>query len=234
MNKLTKVLMVLTSHGTMGDSGAPTGAWFEELATPYFTFTDAGAEVDIASIRGGIVPFDPHSKGARGENSQGVERFLDDASAVAALQHSLAIHGVSAKGYDIIFMPGGHGTMWDFPKNIDLAQLVKDVWESRGIVAAVCHGPAGLMNVKDSSGRMLVEDRRVSAFTDSEERASRLDQVVPFLLETRLRALGARFEGGPDFEPYAVRDGQLVTGQNPASSVAVAHLALEAARRPVG
>jgi putative intracellular protease/amidase len=223
-----KILLLVTSQATMGDSPRPTGVWLEELTTPYYAFVDAGAEVDIASIKGGPVPLDPHSVVAAGGNPPSVERFLHDRAAMARLQTSAAVTQLDGRGYAAVFLPGGHGTMWDFPDNTALATLLGRMWRAGKVVAAVCHGPAGLLGVSDAQGRPLVNGRHISAFTDSEEAAAGLDRVVPFLLETRLRAQGALFERGVNFQPHAVRDGQLVTGQNPASSLEVARLVLEA------
>lgn len=220
-----KILMIVTSHAQMGDTGKPTGVWFEELTTPYYAFVDAGAEVDIVSIAGGEVPIDPRSLKPIGQNAPSVDRFLRDASAMTKIKTSGPVENAGLF-YDAVFLPGGHGTMWDLPANDALAKLVGSLWDSGKVVAAVCHGPAGLVNARDRNGRPIVEGRRVSAFTNSEEKAAGLTEAVPFLLETRLRALGARFEGGPDFEPYAIADGNLITGQNPASSERVADLVM--------
>lgn len=232
MSTPLKILMILTSQATMGNTPQPTGVWFEEVATPYYAFIDAGAEVDIASIAGGKVPIDPHSRQADGANPPSVERFLEDKAAMARLEGSLKIDGVSADGYAAVFLPGGHGTMWDLPQSRPLADLLSTAWADGKVVAAVCHGPAGLLAARDVDGRPLLAGRRVSAFTDSEEAAAGLAGTVPFLLETRIRALGARYERGPDFQPFAVRDGRLVTGQNPASSEEVARLVLDAVETP--
>ncbi|WP_114239722.1 type 1 glutamine amidotransferase domain-containing protein [Dyella sp. C9] len=228
MSHATKILMILTSHASMGNTGHATGVWFEELATPYYAFIDAGADVDIASIAGGRIPIDPRSLSAEGENTPSVDRFRKDAAAMRKIEASHKIDEVSAEPYDAIFLPGGHGTMWDLPGSARLAELLSAAWKEGKVVSAVCHGPAGLVNAKDSDGAPLVKGRRVSAFTNREEEAAGLTAVVPFLLETRLRELGARYEKGPDFQPHAVRDGRLVTGQNPASSEEVARLVLQA------
>ncbi len=228
----TKVLMVATSHAVMGDSGAPTGAWLEELSTPYYAFLDADCEVEIASIKGGPIPFDPHSHSAESNVSASARRFLRDPAAMLKVEQSVPIKQVNAAHIDVLLLPGGHGTMWDFPNNRVLGALVTAVWETGGVLAAVCHGPAGLVNAVDGRGIHIVKGRRVSAFTDSEERASGLDGVVPFLLETRLRSQGAQFVGGPDFQPFAVRDGRLVTGQNPASAQHLSELVFEALVQP--
>ncbi|HBO6052671.1 type 1 glutamine amidotransferase domain-containing protein [Pseudomonas aeruginosa] len=223
-----KILLILTSQTTMGDDPRPTGVWFEEMSTPYYAFVDAGAQVDIASIAGGKIPVDPHSIEVEGKNPPSVERFLKDKAAMAKLEGSLKIDNVTPEGYSAVFLPGGHGTMWDLPQSTKLADLLSSAWADGKVVAAVCHGPAGLVNVKDVNGQPLVAGRRISAFTNSEEDAAGLTDKVPFLLETRIRGLGANYQSGPDFQPFAVRDGKLVTGQNPASSERVAELVLEA------
>lgn len=225
-----KVLVILTSHAVMGDSGQPTGLWAEELTTPYYAFIDAGAAVDIVSIDGGEVPIDPHSVRPSGQNPESVERFLKDETAMRAIKASRKIDAGAVGGYDAVFLPGGHGTMWDMPGNTALAALLSRAWTDGKVVAAVCHGPAGLVGAKDGDGRPIVSGRRVSAFSNAEEAAMGLSKTVPFLLESRLRELGARYESGPNFEPHAVRDGRLVTGQNPASSEEVARLVLEAVK----
>lgn len=229
MTHAIKILMILTSQATMGADPRPTGVWFEEVATPYYAFVDAGAQVDLASIEGGKIPIDPRSQQAAGNNPASVDRFLTDPAAMAKLQGSLNIDQVSAGGYTAIFLPGGHGTMWDLPQSTTLANLLSSAWAKGKVVSAVCHGPAGLINVRDTNGQPLVAGRRVSAFTNSEEDAAGLSTTVPFLLETRLRQLGAHYERGEDFQPFAVRDGKLITGQNPASSAEVARLVLQAA-----
>ncbi len=222
-----KILMILTSQTTMGDDPRPTGVWFEELSSPYYAFVDAGAEVDLASIAGGQIPIDPHSLQG-GENLTSVTRFQKDNAAMAKLNNSYKLDSVSASSYSAVVLPGGHGTMWDLPNSQHLSELLSTAWTEGKVVAAVCHGPAGLVNVKDVNGQPLVAGRRVSAFTNSEEEAAGLTQKMPFLLETRIRELGAKYERGPDFQPFAIRDGNLVTGQNPASSDRVAELVLDA------
>ncbi|MEN5083096.1 type 1 glutamine amidotransferase domain-containing protein [Bosea sp. TWI1241] len=223
-----KILMILTSSATMGEPDKPTGLWFEELATPYYAFVDAGASVTLASIQGGPAPIDPRSVKARGENEDSVDRFLNDRKASDALTATTAVEDIDVSTYDAVFLPGGHGTMWDLPQSTALAALLDAIWAQGKVIAAVCHGPAGLVNVKDETGAPLVRGRRVTGFTDSEERAIGLAEAVPFLLETRLRALGGRYESTADFQPFAIADGRLVTGQNPASSALTAKLTLEA------
>ncbi len=228
MSTPIKILMILTSQATMGSDPRPTGVWFEELATPYYAFIDAGAQVDLASIAGGRIPVDPHSLESGDANPPSVRRFLQDKHAMAQLEGSMKIDGVSVDGYSAVFLPGGHGTMWDLPASATLASLLDKAWANGKVVSAVCHGPAGLVNVKDVDGKPLVAGRRVAAFSNSEEDAAGLTSTVPFLLESRLRELGAHYEHGPDFQPFALRDGKLVTGQNPASSQEVARLVLAA------
>lgn len=223
-----KILFILTSASTMGVSDKPTGLWFEELATPYYAFLDTGASVTLASIDGGSAPIDPRSVKPKGENEDSVDRFLGDVAASGALAETLPLSAIDISEYDAVFLPGGHGTMWDLPESAKLATLVGKGWAQGKIVAAVCHGPAGLVNVKDETGAPLVSDRRVTGFSDSEERAAGLDEAVPFLLETRLRELGGRYESVADFQTFAIADGRLVTGQNPASSALTAKLILEA------
>jgi putative intracellular protease/amidase len=228
MNTHLKILMILTSSATMGETNKSTGLWFEELATPYYAFLDADASVTLASIRGGPAPIDPRSVKARGENETGVDRFLVDETASKALNETLPVCAIDISEYDAVFLPGGHGTMWDLPESAELAMLLGKAWADGKVIAAVCHGQAGLVNVKDENRIPLVNGHRITSFSDSEERAAGLDEAVPFLLETRLRELGGRYESIADFQPFAIADGRLVTGQNPASSALTARLTLEA------
>lgn len=230
MTGTPRLLVILTSHAVLGNTGRPTGLWLEELSEPYYIFADAGAEVDIVSIGGGEVPLDPHSLRPEGQNPESVERFLKDASGMHAIRASRKLDLACAEGHDAVFLPGGHGTMWDMPDNPVLATLLAKLWAGGKIVAAVCHGPSGLLGAVTAAGKPIVAGRRVAAFSNSEEDAAGLSGTVPFLLESRLRDLGALYEKGPDFQPFAVRDGNLVTGQNPASSGDVARLILQAVK----
>lgn len=224
-----RALVLLTSHARLGDTGKDTGFYWEELAAPYYALLDAGLEVDIASVSGGEPPADPGS--AEGDAvTEPVRRFLGDDVAMKALKNSAAVATVNPSAYRIVFLPGGHGAMWDLPTTPAVGRLVADAYEAGAVVGAVCHGPAGLTEVTLSDGEPLVKGRRVTGFTDSEEHAVGLEAVVPFLLETKLRSLGADVVVADDFSVHALRDGRLVTGQNPASSVKVGELLLEAMR----
>lgn len=228
MTEMRRILLVLTSHAVKGSTGKPTGVWLEELAAPYYIFLAAGFDVDIASIAGGKVPLDPGS--VEGEPPECVSRFLADEKAMQAIIASRSLDRISAADYDAVFLPGGHGTMWDLPESQALASLLGDAWTGGKVVAAVCHGPSGLVSAKDADGRPIIAGRNVTGFSNSEEDAVALTDVVPFLLETRLTELGGIYASGPDFQPFALRDGKLVTGQNPASSEKTAELTVEAIR----
>ena len=222
-----RILIVLTSHDQLGDTGQTTGFWLEELANPYYIFLDAGAAVTLASIQGGQAPLDPKSHLDESQTDD-TKRFLADSAAQNLLANTIAIEQVDADDYDAVFLPGGHGTMWDFATSSTLSNLIEAFDQEEKIIAAVCHAPAGLVTVKTASGEPLVKGKSVTAFTNSEEKAVELDTVVPFLLETRLRELGAKFESGPDCGPLAKQDGNLITGQNPASSEVAAKAVLAA------
>ena len=223
-----RILIVVTSHAAMGDTGKPTGVWLEELAVPYMRFVDARADVTITSIMGGKIPVDPRSTPPTGPEAPVVERFLADPTAVRSLAKSTPLESVDATRFDALFLPGGHGTMFDFPVSLALASAVSRAWTAGRVVTAVCHGPAGLIGAVDSDGKPVVAGRRVSAFTNAEEEAAGLTKAMPFLLQSKLESLGAKVETGPKFEPFAIADGRLVTGQNPASARLTADLTLQA------
>jgi len=242
-----RVLIVTTSHDRLGDTGHPTGLWLEELATPWYALKDGGADVVLASIKGGAVPMDPRSipqdagtgpgeepQAAQEEVPPAVRRFLDDPAAMDALRNTPSVEDAAKDRCDALFLPGGHGTMWDLPGSGTLAEMVGAYMDDGRIVAAVCHGPAGLVGAKRRDGSPVVQDREVSAFTTSEEDGVGLRDAVPFLLEQRLPELGAKYRKGPDWQPFAVRDGNLITGQNPQSSALVAQHLLEALDLPAG
>jgi putative intracellular protease/amidase len=217
-----KILMICTSAARMGDTGKATGVWAEELAVPYFAFIDRGAAVDIASPLGGVIPIDPTSVKAAGSNPPIIERFLADTKLQALLANTRAARDVDAATYDAVFFPGGHGTMWDLPGDAGVTRAVEAAFAANKLIASVCHGAAGLVSARRPDGKPVVHGARVNSFTDAEEAAVGLTAVVPFALETRLRDLGAAFEGAPMWQAFAVRDGQFVTGQNPQSSALVA------------
>lgn len=213
-----KIAIIITSHALMGTTGEPTGVWLEELTTPYYHLAETNIKVVLFSVKGGAIPIDPRSLKSKGENETSVEKYLDDEALKQKLQTTKSISELKISDYDAIFFPGGHGTMWDLPTNKTITSLVSEALKKKLIVSAVCHGPAGLITAKDENGKSLLKGRRVAGFTNSEEEAAGLTKSVPFLLETRLKELGAHYEKGPDFKPFAIRDDNLITGQNPASS----------------
>jgi putative intracellular protease/amidase len=223
------LLMIITSHSRLGSTGKTTGLWFEELTTPYYTFVDAGIDVTLASVLGGTPPLaDGSVKTNIDENKGSVQRFLKDSKAMAQLNSTLKCADLNPDNFSGVFLPGGHGTMWDTAIDDATAMLVAATFNANRPVAAVCHGPAGLVNAKRADGQSILAGRRVNGFTNAEETAAGLMDVVPFHLETRMRELGGVFESGPLWQAFAVRDGNLITGQNPASSEKVAMLTLEA------
>jgi putative intracellular protease/amidase len=207
------VLVVLTSHDRLGDTGRPTGFYLPEAAHPWEALRAAGYQVDLVSPQGGLPPID-----GRDEADPAQRAFLSDPDMREMLADTKRPDQVDPAHYDAILYAGGHGTMWDFPGNVELADLGRDVYESGGVVAAVCHGPAGLVDITLSDGRPLVEGHEVAAFTNEEEAAVGLTEVVPFLLQDALEARGAHHTAAPKFRPHVVVDGRLVTGQNPASA----------------
>lgn len=228
---MPKALIILTSHDRLGDTDTPTGFYWEELAAPYWILSDAGWQVELASVQGGNPPADPSSATPETMTDE-VRRFMADDAAMNRLAHTEKLDEIDVSGCDIVYLPGGHGTMWDLPKSEALGQLLATAWDKGAVIGAVCHGPAGLLSARLSSGKPLVDGRRVAGFTNSEEEAAGLTDTVPFLLEDQLKAQGARHEKGPDWQPFALADGRLVTGQNPASSAQVAQLMLQAAGQP--
>lgn len=221
MQTLT-ILLIVTSHALMGGTGEKTGVWLEELTTPYYTFKDAGYNVEIVSVSGGDIPIDPRSIGDDQKKEESVARYFEDEALQAAVKNTKSASEIDASQYAAVFFPGGHGTMWDYPNNPVLAKIVNDTLNDGRIVAAVCHGPAVLVGVEDENGTPLVKGRTLATFTDAEEDAVGLTDAVPFLLETKLRELGANVKTVENFAPLSVVDGNLVTGQNPASAGPVA------------
>ncbi|OZB16916.1 MAG: type 1 glutamine amidotransferase domain-containing protein [Rhodobacterales bacterium 34-62-10] len=217
-----KILMVLTSHDQLGDTGKKTGFWLEEFAAPYYVFKDAGAEVTLASPKGGQPPLDPSSDTTDAQ-TPATERFKSDTAAQGALAHTVVLSTLSADDYDAVFFPGGHGPLWDLAEDADSAALIEAFAAKDRPIAAVCHAPAVFKNTKTPEGKPFVAGRKVTGFTNSEEEGVGLTKIVPFLLEDMLTAHGAQYSKGADWSPYVVTDGKLVTGQNPASSEAAAH-----------
>jgi putative intracellular protease/amidase len=223
-----RALIVLTSHAELGDTGRSTGFYLPEAAHPWRVLTDAGVRVDLVSVRGGQPPVDGV------DLSDPVQQaFLDDPEMARKLADTPKPGEIDPADYDVVLYAGGHGTMWDFPGNDELVALARRVYEDGGVVAAVCHGPAGLVDLTLSDGSHLVAGKRVAAFTDSEEAAAGLTDVVPFLLASTLVERGAQHVPAPDFQAQVVTDGRLVTGQNPASATGVAE-AVVAVLRSLG
>jgi putative intracellular protease/amidase len=226
---MKNILMIVTSQATMGISGKQTGIWAEELTTPYYALIDAGHQVVLASPKGGKPPFaDGSYKVDASQNEGSVKRFFADVDATAAFANTVKTADVNAADFDAVFLPGGHGTMWDTATDVATAKLVGDIFQANKPVAAVCHGPAGLVKALRTDGKSILFGKKVNGFTNEEETGAGLMDVVPFHLETAMRELGGIFENGPMWQPYAVRDGNLVTGQNPASSALVAKYFIEA------
>jgi putative intracellular protease/amidase len=218
------ILMILTSTAQF-DSTNPTGLWFEEFAIPYEIFLSEGWEVTVVSVQGGKVPLDPRSTANLDEESK-------NGIAIRALDQTISLKDINPSDYNAVFFPGGHGTMFDFPENPNINAAIQAVLNKDGVVAAVCHGPAAFVGAKDSDGKSIVSGRRLTSFTNAEETAAQLDKHVPFMLETRLRELGAEFVPGENFKENVIIDKKLITGQNPASSAATAKavvLAMKAA-----
>ncbi len=216
-----KILMVLTSHDKLGDTGQKTGFWIEEFAAPYYAFLDAGASITLTSPKGGQPPVDPKSALPEAQ-THATKRYHADKQAQEQLAGTVLLSSVSSHDYDAVFYPGGHGPLWDLVSSPHSISLIEDFWKHGKPVSFVCHAPAVLVDVKGEGGEPLVKDRRVTGFTNLEEAAVGLTDIVPFLLEDALKAKGALFESGPEWQPYPCQDGLLITGQNPASSEAVA------------
>lgn len=220
-----KVLMVLTSHDKLGNTGKKTGFWVEEFAAPYYVFADAGVEVTLASPKGGQPPIDPNSE-AEEAQTEATRRFDEDKALQNKLSKTEKLSSVRAEDYDAVFYPGGHGPLWDLVTDADSIRLLEAFWEQGKAVAAVCHAPAVLLNAT-LAGKPLVAGRAVSGFSNSEEAAVELTEVVPFLLEDELKGKGAKYEKTDDWQPYVIQDGLLLTGQNPASSEPAAKALLQ-------
>ncbi len=225
-----KILMILTSHDQLGDTGEKTGFWLEEFAAPYYVFHDAGAEITLASPKGGQPPLDPKSD-APDAQTDATRRFRADATATAALAATHKLGEIDVAGYDAVFYPGGHGPLWDLATDAQSIAIIEAALAADKPVGLVCHAPAALQNVRAPDGTPLVKGRKVTGFTNGEEAAVGLTDVVPFLLEDMLKAHGGAYSKGPDFGVYTVQDGMLITGQNPASSEEAAKKVMSALER---
>jgi len=221
------ILMVLTSHSALGDTGEKTGFWVEEFAAPYYVLTGAGAVITIASPAGGQPPVDPKSEVASAQ-TPATERFYKDVEAISKVANTYKLNTVNEADYDGVFYPGGHGPLWDLANDTDSIQLIANFYKNKKPIAFVCHAPAALIKVKDENGEALVKGKKVTGFSNAEEEAVALTAVVPFLLEDELKKMGALYSNGPSWNNYTQQDGLLITGQNPASSAAVATLLLDA------
>lgn len=225
-----KILMVLTSHDTLGDTGKKTGFWLEEFAAPFYTFRDAGAEVVLASPKGGLPPLDPKSDDPDAQ-TDATRRFKADEAARALLSATRKLSEVRADDFDAVFYPGGHGPLWDLADDPQSIALIEGFTAADKPIAAVCHAPAVFRHVRSSTGEPLLSGRKVTGFSNSEEEAVGLTGVVPFLVEDMLVATGGRYErAAADWHPYVVVDAKLVTGQNPASSAPAADAVLHLLR----
>jgi putative intracellular protease/amidase len=216
-----KILMVLTSHDQLGNTGKKTGFWLEEFAAPYFAFMDAGAEVTLASPKGGQPPLDPKSD-ADDAQTEATKRFKGDSAAQKALANTLPLGEIDPYNFDAVFYPGGHGPLWDLAEDKDSKTLLESFYASNKPIAAVCHAPGVFKHVKAPDGTPVVQGKKVTGFTNSEEEGVGLTDIVPFLVEEMLKANGGEYSKGADWASYVVEDGHLITGQNPASSEATA------------
>ena len=221
-----KILMVLTSHDQLGDTGSKTGFWLEELAAPYYTFKDAGADIVLASPKGGQPPLDPKSNEPASQ-SDFTRRFEADAAAKAQLAATVRLDSVSQADFDTVFYPGGHGPLWDLAEDKNSIELIQSFLAAGKPIALVCHAPGVLRHAKTPAGKSLVEGKKVAGFTNTEEAFMGLTDVVPFLVENELKAKGGVYSKGDDWAPYVVSDGLLITGQNPASSGPAAKVLIE-------
>jgi len=226
MGTIIKVLIVLTSHSDLGNTGEKTGFWIEEFAAPYYVLADAGVQITLASPKGGQPPIDPKSEMADSQTAA-THRFDKDEALNNQLAHTLILSDVKVEDYDAVFYPGGHGPLWDLANDKNSIALIESFYTHKKPVVFVCHAPGALVNVKLSNGEPLVKGKEVTGFSNSEEEAVQLTKVVPFLLEDEMKKLGGRYSKGADWGSYVKVDGLLITGQNPASSEAAAKALLE-------
>ncbi|WP_299212206.1 type 1 glutamine amidotransferase domain-containing protein [uncultured Dokdonia sp.] len=220
------ILFVLTSHEELGDTDQKTGFWIEEFASPYYTLKDAGCKITLASPKGGLPPIDPKSD-APDQQTPSVVRFKEDKETQDHLAETIPLSEIDHNGYDAVFYPGGHGPLWDLATDKDSIQLIESFYENKKLVSAVCHAPAIFKHTKKENGTPLVQGKKVTGFSNTEEEAVSLTDVVPFLVEDMLKENGGIYSKTDDWQPYIVQDGLLITGQNPASSEKVAERLLE-------
>ncbi len=221
-----KILMVLTSHSMLGDTGKKTGFWVEEFAAPYYVLSDAGVEITIASPLGGQPPIDPKSEDP-GAQTPDTIRFFKDRAVLSKLANSEKLSEINQADFDAVFYPGGHGPLWDLANDQNSIKLIEAFYTANKPIAFVCHAPAALIKTKTTEGNALVKGKKITGFSNTEEEKVGLKKVVPFLLETELKTLGAHYSKGPDWHSFVIDDGLLITGQNPASSSSVAKTLLE-------
>ena len=226
-SKSKKVLMVLTSHAELGDTGEKTGFWVEEFAAPYYTFVDAGVEITLASPAGGQPPIDPKSE-MEDFQTASTKRFDEDKEAQALVANTHKLAEMKSSDFDAVFYPGGHGPLWDLTENTDSIALIESFLADNKPIAAVCHAPAAFLNIKDADGEFFVKGKAVTGFTNAEEEAVELTDVVPFLLEDELVKRGGDYQKVSDWNAFAIQDGLLISGQNPASSELAAEKLLAA------
>ncbi len=219
--KSTKVLFIATSHDRMGDTNDKTGVWLEEIAVPYYVFKDAGADITLASPKGGQVPVDPKSQSII-LATFGTKRFLKDAEAMSFLSHSVLLKDIRADDFDVVFVPGGYGLIWDLADSRIVKQLLEAFNRTNKLIGVVCHGVVCLLPLQNIKGELLIRGKQLTCFSNSEEKSSGMCEIVPFLLETRLLSLGAVYSKGENYVSHVVEDGNIITGQNPASSKGVA------------
>lgn len=220
------ILFVLTSHNKLGDTGKKTGFWIEEFANPYYTLLDKGANITLATPKGGAAPIDPSSDTPE-SSTKDTERFKKDEVAREKINNTLVLSQIEASDYDAVFYPGGHGPLWDLANDADSIKLIESFNKQGKPIAFVCHAPAALKSVKNEDGSPLVKGKKVTGFTNSEEEAVQLTKVVPFLVENMLKENGGDYSKKADWTAYALQDGNLITGQNPASSELVAEKLLD-------
>lgn len=220
-----KLLIVLTSHSALGNTDKKTGFWIEEFATPYYVLADAGATITIASPAGGQPPVDPKSEEIAAQTPS-TQRFYKDNEAIYQVANTLKLSTIDTNDYDAVFYPGGHGPLWDLANDTSSIKLIEDFYNTQKPIAFVCHAPAALLKVKAENGNPLVKGKKITGFSNTEEELVGLTKVVPFLLEDELKKLGGIYTKGEDWGSYTQHDGLLITGQNPASSEAVAKLLL--------